>query len=64
MTLEMKEVKVMKHNISNGTVRWQIYKSIKSMFIFAVVFTISQILTFQNFDHENVARCHHVQQSQ
>ena len=63
MTLKI-YVKVTKNNIENNAISWRIYTYIRVIgCIFALVLTISEILTFQICDFKNLDEGHEVQHS-
>ena len=54
LTLKVK-VKVTDYNVHSGAIRWRISTSVKDVRgIFATVLTVSEILTFQMCDLENI----------
>ena len=58
-------VMIIDHGISNGAIRWKIWKSIKvKLYIFILAFTISKILTFQIFKLKSLGQGHVVQHLQ
>ena len=58
------KVNVTDYNTRNGAIQWKLSTFVKVVTNFVISLTVSEILTFQICDHENLGQGHEVQRLQ